>query len=187
VNGTLFASEVRDPLVLRESSAQPGSFEIANSPAPTRTFGTECLARFTAGSLHAMAAYTFLHSTETDPFGAARREVPLTPRHAGEIACIWEKESRGRIGLELSYTGHQRLEEDPYRETSVPYWDLNALAELRIGDTRVFLNALNLTDVRQTRFDPLVLPARAADGRWTTDVWAPLEGRVFNAGVRLEF
>jgi iron complex outermembrane receptor protein len=44
-----------------------------------------------------------------------------------------------------------------------------------------------VSDVRQTRFDPLVLPARAADGRWTTDVWAPLEGRVFNAGVRLEF
>lgn len=40
---------------------------------------------------------------------------------------------------------------------------------------------------RQTRFDPLLLPARAPDGRWTTDVRAPLDGRTFNAGVRLDF
>ena len=58
---------------------------------------------------------------------------------------------------------------------------------MRIGDVHVFLNAENLTDVRQTHYDPLLLAAQAADGRWTTDVWAPLEGRVFNAGVRLEF
>jgi len=51
----------------------------------------------------------------------------------------------------------------------------------------VFLNAENLTGARQTRFDPLLLPAQAPDGRWTTDAWAPLEGRVINAGVRLEF
>jgi iron complex outermembrane receptor protein len=41
--------------------------------------------------------------------------------------------------------------------------------------------------VRQTQFDSLVRPSRAADGRWTVDVWGPLEGRVFNAGVRLGF
>lgn len=42
-------------------------------------------------------------------------------------------------------------------------------------------------NVRQTPFDPLVLPARSPDEQWTTDVWAPLEGRVFNAGMRFEF
>jgi outer membrane receptor for ferrienterochelin and colicins len=50
---------------------------------------------------------------------------------------------------------------------------------------RLFLNLENLTDVRQTRFDPLVLPVRAPDGRWTTDAWAPLDGRAVNGGVRL--
>jgi iron complex outermembrane receptor protein len=58
---------------------------------------------------------------------------------------------------------------------------------LKIGEARVFVNAVNLTNVRQTRHDPLLLPAREPDGRWTTDVWAPLEGRVINAGVKLEF
>ena len=40
---------------------------------------------------------------------------------------------------------------------------------------------------RQTRWDSVIRPTQGADGRWTVDAWAPLEGRVFNGGVRLEF
>jgi len=56
-----------------------------------------------------------------------------------------------------------------------------------IGTLRIFVNAENLGDVRQTREHPLVRPARHPDGRWTVDAWAPLEGRTLNAGVRIRF
>ena len=187
LNGTLFASAVEDPLELRASGTQAGRFEVVNAPGPTRTSGSELLARVTAGALQMIATYTYTRSTDALPVGGGRTEAPLTPRHAGEIAWIWEKESLGRTGLEVSYTGAQRLEHDPYRGTGKACVELNALAEMRIGETRLFVNGVNLTNVRQTRFDPLVLPARAPDGRWTTDVWAPLEGRSFNAGVKIEF
>lgn len=59
--------------------------------------------------------------------------------------------------------------------------------EKRLGRARAFLNAENLLDTRQTAYDQLVLPARSPEGRWIADVWAPLEGRAFNAGVRLAF
>ena len=52
---------------------------------------------------------------------------------------------------------------------------------------RLFINGENLTGVRQTRWDPLLRPTRAADGRWTVDAWAPLEGRNINGGVRVRF
>ena len=51
----------------------------------------------------------------------------------------------------------------------------------------MFLNAEDLFDVRQTRDEPLVLPARRPDGRWTVDAWAPLDGRVINGGIRVIF
>jgi iron complex outermembrane receptor protein len=57
------------------------------------------------------------------------------------------------------------------------------LVDRRFGRFRVFLNAENILDTRQTRFDPLLRPARTPDGRWITDVWAPLDGRAFNGGV----
>ena len=60
-------------------------------------------------------------------------------------------------------------------------------AERRFGSARLFFNLENLFDVRQTKKDPLTLPARLPDGRWTVDAWAPLDGRVINAGVRIGF
>jgi iron complex outermembrane receptor protein len=61
------------------------------------------------------------------------------------------------------------------------------MAERRFGPIRVFVNAENLLDVRQTKHDPLVRPTVGMGGRSTTDVWVPLDGRVANVGVRWNF
>jgi iron complex outermembrane receptor protein len=100
---------------------------------------------------------------------------------------MWEKEEEGRIGLELFYTGRQRLEDNPYRVQSQPYWIVGVLAERRFGPIRLFINGENLTNTRQTRYDRLVRPQQHLDGRWTVDAWAPLDGRTINGGIRLSF
>lgn len=100
---------------------------------------------------------------------------------------MWEAEDAGRIGLELYYTGRQRLEVNPYRDQSRPYVIAGMLAERRVGRVRVFINAENVTDVRQTRWDRLLRPHPGPDGRLTVDAWAPLDGRAINGGVRLDF
>ena len=187
LNATLFGSRTENALQLRESAARPGFMELANASGPTRTWGTELLARWHREPFHLTATHTWLRSREDDPEGAGRREVPLTPRHAIGAVGMWEAEGVGRVGLELYHTGRQALEENPFRDQSRPYTILGFLAERRIRNVRAFVNLENLLDVRQTRYDPLVLPARSREGRWTTDVWAPLEGRVVNAGVRIEF
>ncbi|HEU5181965.1 MAG TPA: TonB-dependent receptor [Candidatus Polarisedimenticolia bacterium] len=187
LNGTLFASRVEHALQTVDSTALPGTVEVRNAPDPLQTYGSELLVRYSHGPWHAIGSYTYTHSEESDPAGSGLREAPLTPRHAGELALIVESEARGRIGGEISYVGAQSLEEDPYRSTSQAYWTINILGELRISEAHIFFNAENLTDFRQTRHDPLLLPVQSPEGTWTTDVWAPLEGRTFNAGVRLDF
>jgi hypothetical protein len=37
------------------------------------------------------------------------------------------------------------------------------------------------------KWDPLIRPSRAPDGRWTVDAWAPLDGININGGVRFAF
>lgn len=185
LNATLFGSEVRDPLMLRRLG--DGRVELFNAPSSTRTWGTDLLARLHEEPFHVIATYTYTRSTEQDPERGVRRVVPLTPRHAAGLVGMWEAEGSGRIGVELYYTGEQELEDNPYRVMSRSYLVTGVLAEWRIGRARVFVNAENLLDARQTRWHPLLLPARSPEGRWTTDVWAPLEGRTFNAGVRLDF
>ena len=82
--------------------------------------------------------------------------------------------------------GKQALEYDLYRSMSHPYFSFNALAELRFKKIAIFINAINLSNVRQTRWDPLVRPGPGPGGNPITDVWAPLDGRTFNLGIRAE-
>ena len=129
-----------------------------------------------------------MHATEIDPVSGRRESQALTPANQSGIVVMWEREGVGRAGLETYITGRQRLDDNPYRHESPAYVYLGAMAERRIGGKlRVFLNAENLADRRQTRFDSLVRPARRYDGRWTVNAWAPLEGRVVNGGIRWVF
>ncbi|HET6231992.1 MAG TPA: TonB-dependent receptor, partial [Longimicrobiaceae bacterium] len=186
VTETLFAAEIRDAVLARPSLSAPGLLELVNAASPTRAWGSELLASFNAAPLHVIAAHTFTRSREADPERARRVESPLVPRHALSLDVLLESEARGRIGVETSYTGRQRLEDDPYRQWSRSYLLVGVLGELRFGETGVFLNAENLGGVRQTRWEPLLRPSAGPGGRWTTDAWAPLDGRKLNLGVRLE-
>ena len=95
------------------------------------------------------------------------------------------------LGLEAYYIGKQALVDDPHRPVSRPYTLVGLFAQQRIatpvGSATVFVNGENLTNVRQTRYDPLLRATPGAGGRWTTDAWAPLDGRVVNGGVRVGF
>jgi outer membrane receptor for ferrienterochelin and colicins len=186
LNATLFGSAIDRPVGLRPVASNSGRVELANVDGPTRTKGAEMLLRWKPEPFQLTATYTFVRSAEEDSETGVRRDVPLTPRHQAGVVGMWEDEQRARIGVEVYYTGRQSLEDNPYRSRSVPYVHVGALAERRFGRARAFVNAENLLNNRQTRYDPLVLPARGLGGRWTTDVWGPLEGRVANVGVRLD-
>ncbi len=95
-----------------------------------------------------------------------------------------EKPGVYRIGIEGIYYGRQVLDDNPYRSESKPYLYAMAIAMRQFGPVEVVANFENLLDVRQTEYQPLVRPAPAVGGRWTTDVWAPLEGFMANVAVR---
>jgi len=188
LNATAFRSIIRHPAGIR--SARQGtaqSIEVVNAGGPTRTAGSELLARIRGAGFTVLASHTFIHSTEIDLEEGTRRTVPLTPRHTAGMDFMWEKEGRGRVGFEVYYTGRQKLDDDPYRDGSAPYWIFGLLLERRFGPLRLFLNGENLTNVRQTTYNPLVRPQQHFDGRWTVEAWAPIDGRVINGGFRFRF
>ncbi len=165
---------------------QPDRVRLVNAPGETQIRGVEAVVRYFWNDFKLTGNYLYLDATEQDPAGG-RREVELTPRHSAGFVAMWEKHARGRIGFEAYYTGEQRLDGNPYRSVSEPYWHLGLLGEMTVGPASWFINAENLLDVRQTKEDPLVLLARAPDGQWTTDVWSRTDGLVVNGGVRLRF
>jgi len=189
LTATLFRSVIEDAVLLRETEAAVNAkpVEIINSSGPGRTMGSELIARFHRGEMDVIATHMFVWATEPDPRTGVRHEVTLNPRHTAGVDWLWDIGGRGRLGVEVFYTGRQQLDDSPFRQESEPYLLWGVVGEWRIGGVRVFVNSENLANVRQTRRDPLVRPARAPDGRWTVDAWGPLEGRIFNAGVRARF
>ena len=185
VNGTAFASRVDEAAQRRQVG--PEAFAVANSELPVRTWGLELLARYRVEGFTLLLTHSYTSSTEEDPEAPGnRREVPLTPGHVTSLNAIWERETWS-VGLEAYYTGQQPLDENPYRSEGRAYVLVGGLLQKRFGRVRAFVNLENVGNVRQTRWNPLVRPDRAPDGRWTVDAWAPLDGFVANAGVRVAF
>jgi iron complex outermembrane receptor protein len=196
VNASAFASTIREPV--RVEPGAGGLLILSNAPGPVRSWGGELFARYHGEPLHLLATYAYTRSREAELDGLegggvavseagapARREVPLTPRHTVGLVAALEDDERGRVGMEIYYTGRQALEDHSYRAFSRGYLILGVLVERRMGRVRWFLNAENILDARQTRWTPLLRPSPSPEGRWTTDIWTPLEGRVINGGVRI--
>lgn len=178
---TIFASRLQHPVFVDRTDA----YTLANQPFASTNVGAEFLATWRREPVSLTAVYDFIHAREFEDTAFA--EVPLTPRHAVTLLAGLEDEDVGRFVLEWFYTGRQPLEANPFRNTSVPYQTFGLLAERVIGKVRLFINGEDLTNVRQTQFDPLIRPMRGVDGRWTVDAWAPLDGRNINGGIRLKF
>jgi iron complex outermembrane receptor protein len=181
----MFAADVDDAVRLEQSG--PARVRLVNVDGSTRTRGIELLARHRWENFSLTGSYVHVDATEPGEADRRRQRAARTPRHTAGAVAMWERHGKGRIGIEAYYTGRQRLEDNPYREISRPYVELGLLAEAVFGRASLFLNLENILNVRQTRYDPLLLPRRAVDGRWTTDVWAPTEGFVVNGGIRLKF
>jgi len=183
VTSTFFASNIQNPIYVNRGD----TYEIRNLTEQTTNRGVELLGTWRKAPFSATASYTYVRSREQEPNGT-RADIPLTPRHSLGLVGVWEQEGKARLGTECYYTGRQRLEYDPYRDNSKPYVIFGIMGEKRVHQhAKLFLNLENLTNIRQTRWDPLLRPNRGPDGRWTVDAWAPLDGRVINGGIRFNF
>jgi iron complex outermembrane receptor protein len=192
VTATAFASNLDHAVGVRQVSVNnPGgrlstAMMFVNLPGWTRTRGVELLGVLEAEPVSLTAYYAFVGATEIDATSGIRRDVPLTPRHAAGFDLSYEVEETGtRVAVEAFYVGRQALEHDPYADVSRPYTTIGVLVAHRFGRATLFLNCENAGGIRQTQYAPLVLPHQGMGGRWTTDAWAPLEGRVVNGGVRI--
>ena len=184
LNLTGFASSIDDPVVVRDAATDAPRVEMVNMEGRLVIQGAEFLARWRAEPLRVTTTYTYVRGAERYGISVDAWEMPLVPRHQLGIVTSYESEGVMRAGLEVYYTGTQFLDNDSYRSTSKPFWYIGALVERTFGRARLFVNVENLLDVRQTDWDPLVRPFMGRGGRWTNDVWAPLDGLVMNAGVR---
>src|SRR5687768_591405 len=160
---------------------------LRNAEGTTRVGGAEAAAIWRFGAHKFLLTYGYGRGTRTDGETGRREPVPLLNRQRVGADLMLEKPEVYRVGIEGIYYGRQVLDDNPYRSRSKPYVYAMAIAMRQFGPVDVVANFENLLDVRQTRYQPLVLPAPTVGGRWTTDVWAPLEGFMANVAVRFRW
>ncbi len=190
-SATLFASNVDGVTRLEAFARTPAGpldrVRLVNAPGTTELRGAELLLRYFWRDFKVTGSYLYIDSSEPDELGSARQEVPLTPRHTAGMVAMWERHGEFRLGLEMYYTGEQRVENSLFRTESDPYLDIGILGEITTGPVSWFINAENILNVRQTREESLVRPTRAPSGTWTTDIWSRNDGFIVNGGIRLKF
>ncbi len=182
---TGYASSIDGAIQLVDLGDPTRSGALRNAAGSTRVGGVEGAAiwRF-RGDNKFLLTYGYAKGTRTDAETGQREAMPLLNRHRAGADLMLEKPGVYRIGIEGIYYGRQVLDDNPYRSDSKPYLYAMAIAMRQFGPLEVVANFENLLDVRQTQYQPLVRPAPTVGGRWTTDVWAPLEGFMANVAVR---
>ena len=182
---TGYGSSVKRAIQLVDVGQEGMTGALRNSTGPTRIGGIEgaTIWRF-GGDNKFLLTYGYARGRRTDAETGRREPVPLLNRHRVGADLMLERPGVYRVGIEGIYYGRQSLDDNPYRTESKPYVYMMAIAMRQFGRLEIVANFENLLDVRQTDYDRLVRPSPTVGGRWTTDVWAPLEGFMANVAVR---
>lgn len=181
---TGYVSSIEGAIQLVDLGAPSRAGVLRNAAGATRSSGVEGAAIWRFGDHKFLLTYGHARGTRTDAETGVREATPLLNRHRVGADLMLEKPGVYRVGIEGIYYGRQVLDDNPYLSASKPYIYTMAIAMRQFGPLELVANFENLLDVRQTKHRPLVRPSPTTGGRWTTDVWAPLEGFMANVALR---
>ncbi len=172
-----FYNRLNSPLLLEENGI--GSFEFVNSDGDFETKGIESLIKASAGDFHLYLGYTYVDATQTQD-GIAT-VLPLTPEHSFHGDLMYVVDGKWRCGIDAEYESEQTLRSG---RTVRSLFKAGFLAERMFENFSIYVNLENWTDTRQSKYESLVI-SPATNPRFT-EVWAPLDGFIFNAGLKVK-
>ncbi|AQG79814.1 TonB-dependent receptor [Spirosoma montaniterrae] len=187
INQLFFATRLNNPLVLSTMPGEstPGSallsFQTANGFLFTR--GLETNIRLVHKAIHGFLGYSLIDTHRR--YDNLTGPIPLTARHRLYLTTLYETE-RVKTGFEVFYTGQQQRSDG---SSTRSYVTMGYMAEWKwvianVLKGSLFINFENFTDVRQSRFEPLV-SGSALQPVFVTDIYAPTDGRIINGGLKL--
>lgn len=174
LNQALFYTRINDPLV-----PASGSISLSNADGYLFSRGAETDIKLTGGELEAFIGYTYTNAEKK--FSNSSGELYLTPPHRFVMDILFDMEKFGEGGIELRYTGSQLLQDGA---KSPDFWVFDVLFQKKLSYVTLFVAVENLLNFKAADHIPVVTGGNI--NPQFNDVWAPLEGRVVNAGLKFQ-
>lgn len=179
INQLFFYTYLKNPLALKDTSGNSGVYSFVNSDGYTQSAGSETFFKFGFYDFVLFVGYTYTHVINT--FNGSPAEFTLTPKHSLKGDLLYALPDKWRIGVDYEFKSGQLLSTGMRTRE---YWTYGVVIERTIKNFVLFGNVENFTNFRQTNFGSLV---SAPDNTpQFTEVWAPLDGIVFNAGIKIK-
>lgn len=177
VNQLFFVTRLDHPLMLDQD--ENDLFRLTNLDGFIRSKGSETNVAFIVDPLKLFFGYTFIDANQHQE--GVITQVPLNSPHQINAILMLEEHYSYRLGFEAYYYSPQKLNDSA---TGRGYTIFGIMGERTWGMVTVFANFENIFDTRQTRFGPVFSGSRH-DPEFR-DIFAPLEGRYLNMGVKIK-
>ena len=175
-NQMFFYTYLNSPLVLQNNST---TYEFVNAKGYTKSMGTETFFKFGFYDFVLFVGYTYTDAT--NHFSGNKSNVSLTPKHSLKGDLLYALPGKWRIGVDYELKSGQTLSNG---NRTPSFWTYGAVVEYYYKKFTFFGNIENVFDYRQTRQESLI--SGPNNTPQFTEVWAPLDGFVFNFGLKIK-
>ncbi len=152
---------------------------FTNANGYIRTGGVETGISFAYRGISASVVYSFTDNHRK--VGGVRSIAPLTSKHI--ISFLAEYAIKNfSIGVDIYYFSPVKLTDG---RTGKQIWEVGINAQYSFKYILLFANFENIADIRQTSYGPTVFPNPTYAHPRFSEIYAPLEGRLFNMGFKL--
>ncbi len=177
LNQMFFHNVIDNPITLNENENDIDylSYEQTNDSLFSK--GYESQIKLTVDKFTWFFGYTY-----TDAYlenGGEEKPLTLTPKHSIKGDLLFVVEDKWRIGWDYDYKYGQFLNNGVKTES---LFTTGVIVERTIDNFVIFLNAENFTDVRQSNRGEVLTNGSPQ----FTEIWAPLDGYFFNAGLKIK-
>ncbi len=172
LNQSFFVTQISKPLVL-------DSFTFVSKDKPIITRGFESNIRYNLDEFQIFVAYT--HVDAQRKYNDSQSFVPLTPKHKLNLDIIYEEENNFSIAFEGYYVSSMFRDFDTKTKS---YFTIGLIVQKHFKHFTIIANGENLMDVRQTRFENIIIPP--LENPTFRQIYAPIDGRVFNVAIRFD-
>ncbi|SHM33117.1 TonB-dependent receptor [Flavobacterium saccharophilum] len=177
LNQLFFYTNVDNPLIL--TSLPNAIYQFVNIDGYLDTKGAETNVKLGYKDFKLFLGYTYTDASIDN--NGIKSENPLTAKHRLNNVLMYEVEDKWKAGLEAYYYSAQKLNDGT---TGREYWIFGFMVEKLWENFSLYANFENFTDTRQTKFGSIY--TGPISNPVFKDIYAPLDGFVVNAGIKIK-